>query len=284
MANLYTKKVVKKYLKKILTFLLLLVIEPLFPQEIGFGLAPFSTNWQVSRVFNLSEKTNAYTSFISFQYPMELKLAPEYNDPQKTQHEIFQPIHFASITASSAILSTLALKIEGLSIFLTKTNDLEQGSKFPLNQQIYNYYIPQKPTMVFLYKRKNFLLNLDLQMNLIGTNIGITSPESLNSRLVLSYRIGGNLANYFENTYLNIGLQYSEISRYDHRYLSSLKKIEMKDYSLIPGFALTGKNVTVEGMIQMPMQHIYGLNFKNFDSIRDEVQGRLGLRWQLPSN
>lgn len=241
-------------------------------QEIPYlsaflGVPWGNQNWETSRSFPTNDPNLIQTISVPFVFPMETALLYSYME-------------------DSTSLNTPAV---GRSDY-----------RFPFYWGR-NTSIQGQRGMTFLYRKKNFGLNLDFSLQLAGNEIGSQIVEATVSKARLSYRVPNPMLGIRSSQVrLDVFLELSElqaqspaVSGYWNKPMqqvilkspenSNRPSFTTKQIYLNPGVSLnTSSNFIFEGLVRVPM------NAREANRTLDElwapeIQTNLGLKYVFPT-
>lgn len=297
--------------KRSLTLFLFLFGVSIFSVEDP-SFSPFQP-YHLSRDFDLNRQKYLQVIAIPYKDPMELKLGPEENDSQKKAPEIafvktpglsfsgmFQPFLFSVVPQESVqflpISETILVnqvpskngklvsgafsekrtmdritdsrnQLPGFGLANWNTNSLQNGSN---------------SGVIFLYMKRHAGLEMDFNARMIGNQAGLAFLESARSTIAFNYSVFPEIG---ESSKMNFFLQFSSIKRFQDRGLTyesgnHFRGIKSYEYYLNPGISFSSRNLSLEGMVRVPVPTAAQLGGEQHQWMQD-VQGILGIKYSF---
>lgn len=219
---------------------------------------------------------------IPFRYPLELDWIHP-SDSVSTFSESFQPYKSSSsqivrFAGFSSGWEVTGVKSARLPEAISRLRDQSSGipSIWQPNQ---SPMIGQARDVAFIFLHKNFSLILDMSMTLMGNPAGHSVVDHVSTSMGVAYLLPSQFL-YKKNLQasFHLNVQTTEILPWEDK----LRKTESKNfrnYFISPGLTLGNRTVRLEGLIRMPIP----ANYQEMDALfQPEIQGRLGLKWNLP--
>ncbi|EMJ96690.1 LIC_20087 family outer membrane protein [Leptospira alstonii] len=280
--------------------------------------SPFSP-YHLSRDFDLNRQKYLQVIAIPYKDPMELKLGPEDNSiPEKKAPEttfiktpglsfsgMFQPFLFSVVPQESVqflpVSETVFVndvssgngklvsgafsekrtmdritdsrnQIPGWGLQSWNTNSLQNGSS---------------SGVMFLYMKRHAGLEMDFNARMIGNQAGLAFLESARSSIAFNYSVFPEIG---ESSKMNFFLQFSSIKRFqDNRSFgyggtgepgNNFRGMKSYEYYLNPGISFSSRNLSLEGMVRVPVPTAAQLSGEQHQWMQD-VQGILGIKYSF---
>ncbi|TGM03758.1 hypothetical protein EHQ76_08930 [Leptospira barantonii] len=280
--------------------------------------SPFEP-YHLSRDFDLNRQKYLQVVAIPYKDPMELKLGPEYDTaPEKKSPEptfiktpglsfsgMFQPFLFSVVPHGSVqflpVSETVFVnelpsrnsklvsgafsekrtmdritdsrnQIQGFGLMSWNTNPLQNGSS---------------SGVMFLYMKRHAGLEMDFNARMIGNQAGLAVLESAKSTIAFNYSVFPEIG---ESSKMNFFLQFSSIKRFQDRNLgyagttdlgaNNARGLKSYEYYLNPGISFSSRNLSLEGMVRVPVPTAAQLAGEQHQWMQD-VQGILGIKYSF---
>ncbi len=273
-----------KYLAVLLLFLQSLTVTGETPKETPvMQMQSFRELWTAS-VNPENSVLDLKFSAIPFHFPYEISLTPQY---RPVILSIGSDLLYRT-PANQTIFRWSGPVFEGsLSAYETARfpSDRLPSSSGNDSLRVPAPWMPipassyRSPGIVFVYMKKNLGISLDMAFRLSGTLIENTL-EQMVSTISLHYSLPFELAKKSYQARFSVNLQSLENSVWEEK----LKKTEsrfQRNLFVSPGFTLGNRSVMIEGLVRMPV-HGQGAQLETDALLRQEIQGRLGIKWHLP--
>lgn len=282
---------------KILAFLSLILLTELFSKDLTsnskrntFSIADQSA-WTISHTLE-SSANYSQAIIIPFNYPLEARFLSDLAIPQNLSPKNLVPELRNTFSLQIPNFNqTIIQPFTNSEIIAHRTNIITDNAHYArdTNSRLPNLWQLNSPMantssgIVFMYLKKNMGLNLDLSFRMAGNEAGHATLESLSSNINLSYNLSNKFLRFNPSYRLNVILQFSNAQSYDDRIVPKkldFNKTTLKSQFISSGFTLNTKSLMFEGLIRLPIQQqaIFDLD----GLLRPELQGRLGMKWNLP--
>ncbi|MBW0435422.1 hypothetical protein HGB47_17580 [Leptospira yasudae] len=280
--------------------------------------SPFSP-YHLSRDFDLNRQKYLQVVAIPYKDPMELKLGPEYDTaPEKKSPAptfivtpglsfsgMFQPFLFSVVPHGSVqflpVSETVFVnetssrtgklvsgafsekrtmdritdsrnQMQGFGLQTFGSNPLQNGSS---------------SGVMFLYMKRHAGLEMDFNARMIGNQAGLAVLESAKSTIAFNYSVFPEIG---ESSKMNFFLQFSSIKRFQDRNLgyggtgdpgsNNMRGLKSYEYYLNPGISFSSRNLSLEGMVRVPVPTAAQLAGEQHQWMQD-VQGILGIKYSF---
>jgi hypothetical protein len=212
------------------------------------------------------------------------------NDPQFLQ-AIAIPFAFPKETAL-----LYSYRNDSMGIFSGSSDNAYGLGKFWDRNQVYQ----GQRGIAFLYRKKNFGLNLDMTLQIAGNDFGQRLPESSLTKIRTSYRVPSKWIGLKDSaTRVELFLELSELNQFGNAqslawqkpYQSTLLKsaentnrpsLLVKQLYVNPGVSVsTTSNFIFEGQVRIPMNAREA--YRTLDQLwAPEIQTNLGMKYLFP--
>lgn len=240
------------------------------PYLSGIISAPWTnTNWETSFSIPRQDPNFLDAVAVPFHFPMETSLLYSYAKPT------------------------------GILPGQTSQTYYERASNLSNSSYMKAHSVYGQRSIAYLYRKKNFGLNLDLSLQMAGDTTGLKFMEAGIAKVRMSYRVPNQLLGFHRQQKMDLFLELSELHTYDPMrsgYLNQpvqstlLKSAEnnnrpsftAKQIYASPGVSLsTSSNFMFEGMVRVPM------NSREANRTLDElwtpeIQTNLGMKYIIP--
>ncbi len=274
--------------------------------------SPFEP-YHLSRDFDLNRQKYLQVIAIPYKDPMELKLGPE-NDPvpQNKAPEVafiktpglsfsgmFQPFLFSVVPQESVqflpISETILVdqvpsrngKLASGTFSEKRTMDRITDSR----NQIPGFGLTTNSLqnesnsgVMFLYMKRHAGLEMDFNARMIGNQAGLAFLESARSTIAFNYSVFPEIG---ESSKMNFFLQFSSIKRFQDRGSAysgepgnHFRGMKSYEYYLNPGISFSSRNLSLEGMVRVPVPTAGQLGGEQHQWMQD-VQGILGIKYSF---
>ncbi|MBK8394698.1 MAG: hypothetical protein IPL26_05565 [Leptospiraceae bacterium] len=258
---------------KLLSVTFLVFLTNLFSENLSIHSKYEPSNqsaWHISNNFDNSANYTQ-TILIPFRYPLEASLIPNAENRSNLIQSNFNPNENTGFI-------TYRGNNSADNIYYAR----DKSTRMPSygQSQLIN---TSASGVVFVYLKKNLGLNLDLSMRMMGNEAGQSIIDSMTSNMVISYKLSDNIFQWSPKYNLNFVLQFSNFQYVDDRVVAKkldFNKSNLRSQFVSSGFTLNTKSVMFEGLIRLPVQQQAIFDIDGL--LRPELQGRLGMKWQLP--
>jgi hypothetical protein len=246
------------------------------------GILGQSAGQSLTYFYDLENKDSSAFQILGIpvKYPMELTWSKEFKE------HIFIP------TSSSHSLTWTSMKytfpkkeqsvqIETYTTWVEPTLQNLRPVHYEVNllSQKINPLTSKAHALMVSYSTQKVTMLLNFAASFGIDPSGHTSYESSLAQLGIRFHVKPSIFAY-KSLYagLNVGVQQLDFQQWEDKF----RKIDVKSKAnayLTPGLTIGGKTFVFEGLIRLPIQN-YGN--ENDQLLKPEVQGRLGLKWNLP--
>ncbi|AAS72116.1 hypothetical protein GS518_17740 [Leptospira interrogans] len=271
--------------------------------------------YHLSRNFDLNRQKYLQVIAIPYKDPMELKLGPENNSisgknlietnfiqiPGLSFSGMFQPFLFSVVPSekiqflpvSETIFANDVPSRNGKLVsgaFSEKrtmdriTDSRNQIPGFGLTSWNPNSFQNGNSSgVMFLYMKRHAGLEMDFNARMIGNQAGLAFLESARSTIAFNYSVFPEIG---ESSKMNFFLQFSSIKRFQDKGLSygepgnNFRGMKSYEYYLNPGISFSSRNLSLEGMIRVPVPIAAQLGGEQHQWMQD-VQGILGIKYSF---
>lgn len=247
------------------------------------GILGQSSNQSIMSIHDL-EHRNSTSAFqilgIPVRYPMELTWSQDFREHR------FLPLSSGSSSVWTSMHYSIAKqeKTAEMEIYTTWIEPALQNLR-PVHYEANLFSRSINPLtarghgLMVTYSTQKVTMLMNLATSFGVDSSGHSSYESSLAQLGIRFHIKPSIFAY-KSLYagLNLGVQQIDFQQWDDK----LRKTDIKPKTsayLTPGLTIGGKTFVFEGLVRLPIQH-YGN--ENDQMLRPEVQGRLGLKWNLP--
>lgn len=223
-------------------------------------------------------------SILPFHFPMEATLIPGYSTPQLSlgTELLFQKTPFLGFQSNQSLTATG----QSFDVPLTVSEEIQlanPGRFYPqlAGDPIANPLIRRNPGVILLFSYQKFTFQMGFDWIQVPNFSFHQFGEFRRSTLGLSYTIPQTPFPDHIKTNLNMSFQAVESAVWEDRLRKQSPAFFQKQYYVTPGFSIgSKKGWALEGMVKMPIPSNHDLITEEY--VRNEIQGRLGLKWNLP--
>jgi hypothetical protein len=229
---------------------------------------------------------NVKSISIPFNYPFELKFHPDYNSEfQKTNlssnsnpkvyfpNQITQTINYQISDSKEIVISTFQNQNHFDAYYFERDTNTRLPNLWQLNPSATN----TNSGIVFSFLGKNFSFYNDFSTRFLGLESGHSALDSFQSNVGLIYNLASKSNPYRINYVISLNQVFYSEDKTTYR-----RKIDLNKNSQFfsQGFSVQTKSAIFEGLIRVPTQ--LQATYEVDGLWRPEVQGRIGIKWNLP--
>ncbi|TGM58626.1 LIC_20087 family outer membrane protein [Leptospira adleri] len=282
------------------------------------SFSPFEP-YHLSRDFDLNRQKYLQVVAIPYKDPMELKLGPDGDSFQETKSPapiftvtpglsfsgMFQPFLFSVVPSGNVnflpVSETVFVndvpsrsgkllsgafsekrtmdritdsrnQIQGFGLASWNANPLQNGSS---------------SGVMFLYMKRHAGLEMDFNARMIGNQAGLAVLESAKSTIAFNYSVFPEIG---ESSKMNFFVQFSSVKRFQDRngvfslsdpQANNGRGLKSYEYYLNPGISFSSRNLSLEGMVRVPVPTAAQLQSGEQHLWMQEVQGLLGIKYSF---
>ncbi|TGK27574.1 hypothetical protein EHQ12_10590 [Leptospira gomenensis] len=298
-------------------FLFLIGVSVFSVEDPSFS--PFEP-YHLSRDFDLNRQKYLQVIAIPYKDPMELKLGPETESFSATKAPVlgftvnpglsfsgmFQPflfsvapkenVHFLPVSETVLLAEPVsrAGRIVSGAFSEKRTLDRITDSRNQIQgfgPNHWNSNLLQNGSssgVMFLYMKRHAGLEMDFNARMIGNQAGLSVLESAKSTIAFNYSVFPEIG---ESSKMNFFLQFSSIKRFQDRNLgyttgnepngNSFRGWKSYEYYLNPGISFSSRNLSLEGMVRVPLPTAAQLQGGEPNLWMQDIQGLLGIKYSF---
>ncbi|XDD52470.1 hypothetical protein AB3N59_19235 [Leptospira sp. WS92.C1] len=139
--------------------------------------------------------------------------------------------------------------------------------------------------VMFLYMKRHAGLEMDFNARMIGNQAGLAVLESAKSTIAFNYSVFPEIG---ENSKMNFFVQFSSIKRFQDRNGgfpnepgNNFRGLKSYEYYLNPGISFSSRNLSLEGMVRVPVPTAAQLQAGEPSLWMQEIQGLLGVKYSF---